>query len=187
MPNDARRAGGDGASDVASRLAALIRTVPDFPRPGIAFRDITTLLANAGAFRDAVEALAAPYADAGIDAVAGIESRGFALGAPVAYRLGTAFVPIRKQGRLPAATISAAYALEYGEAVLELHSDALSSGQRVLIVDDLLATGGTALAAARLVEQLGAEVCGIAFLIELAELGGAARLEGRRHTSLITL
>ena len=173
--------------DVLARLAGAIRTVPDFPKPGIEFRDITTLLGDARAFREAIDALAAPYTDAAIEAVAGVESRGFALGAPVAYALGTAFVPIRKQGRLPAATISAAYALEYGEAVLELHADAVKRGQRVLIVDDLLATGGTADAAARLVEQLGGEVCGLAFLIELAGLGGAARLQHRPHTSLITL
>ena len=171
----------------AVRLAAAIRTVADFPRPGIAFRDITTLLADPGAFRETVDALAGAHAGAGVDLVAGVESRGFILGAPVAHVLGAGFVPIRKQGRLPAATITASYALEYGEAVLEVHADAIARGQRVLIVDDLLATGGTAAAAIDLVERLGGEVVALAFLIELTDLDGASALGGRPHTTLIEL
>jgi adenine phosphoribosyltransferase len=174
-------------ADLAARLAAAIRTVPDFPRPGIHFRDITTLLADGAAFRAAVDAIAASHGDQAIDVVVGIESRGFVIGAPVAYVLGASFAPIRKQGRLPAETISAAYALEYGEAVLEIHADAIARGRRVLIVDDLLATGGTAVAAIHLVEALGGVVAGIAFLIELADLGGSAALEGREYTALIKL
>jgi adenine phosphoribosyltransferase len=175
------------AADLAARLSRAVRTVPDFPRQGVAFRDITPILSDAIAFADAVGAIAAAHAERGVDVVAGVESRGFILAAPVAYRLRAGFVPIRKQGRLPADTISAAYALEYGEAVLEIHTDALGTGQRVLIVDDLLATGGTAAAAAELVEALGGVVVGIAFLIELTGLNGAAALGGRDHTSLITL
>jgi adenine phosphoribosyltransferase len=175
------------AVDLPTRLAAAIRTISDFPRPGIDFRDITTLLSDAGAFRDAIDALAAAHARAAVEVGAGVESRGFMLGAPVAYVLGSAFVPIRKQGRLPGETISAAYALEYGEAVLEVHTDAISPGRRVLIVDDLLATGGTAAAAVQLVEALGGVVAGIAFLIELTDLGGSAALHGRDHTSLIRI
>lgn len=175
------------SKDLRERLAASVRTVPDFPRAGIDFRDITTLLGDPVAFHDAVEAMAHRHADDRIDVVAGVEARGFVLGAPIAYLLGASFVPIRKEGRLPAETISAAYALEYGEAVLELHADAISGGQRVLIVDDLLATGGTALAAVQLVEALGGVVAGVAFLIELTALDGAARLAGHGHTALITL
>ncbi len=174
------------AAELGARLAAVVRAVPDHPRPGIVFRDITTLLADGRAFQEAVDALAQPYAGAGVDLVVGIESRGFILAAPVAYLLGAGFVPMRKQGRLPAATVSAAYVLEYGEAVLEVHADAVAHGQRVLIVDDVLATGGTATAAIELVEQLGGVVAGLAFLIELGGLGGSMALGGRAHTSLIS-
>jgi adenine phosphoribosyltransferase len=174
-------------ADLPARLAAAVRTIPDFPRPGIDFRDITTLLSDGAAFRDAIDAITADHVGDGIDVVAGVESRGFILAAPVAYLLGAGFVPIRKQGRLPAETVTAAYALEYGESVLEVHADAITTGQRVLIVDDLLATGGTAAAAVQLVEALGGVVAGIAFLIELAGLDGAAALAGRRYSSLITL
>jgi adenine phosphoribosyltransferase len=174
-------------ADLSERLARAVRTVPDFPRNGVAFRDITPLLASAPAFAEAVDAIAGAHADLSVDIVAGMESRGFILAAPVAYALGAGFVPLRKQGRLPSATVSVAYALEYGEAVLELHADAVITGQRVLIVDDLLATGGTAAAAIHLVESLGGVVAGLAFLIELAGLDGAAALGGRPHTSLITL
>jgi adenine phosphoribosyltransferase len=167
------------------RLRALVRVVPDFPRQGVVFRDITTLLGDAGAFHAAISALADAYRGAGIEKVVGIESRGFVLGGALAYLLGAGFVPVRKQGKLPYRTISAAYALEYGEAVLEIHADAVSAGQAVLIVDDLLATGGTARAAAELVERLGARVLGIAFLIELAGLAGSAALGDRPHVSLI--
>lgn len=164
----------------------LIRSVPDFPTPGIDFKDITPLLADAAAFGEVVEALAAPYESAGIDVVCGIEARGFILAAPVAHLLHAGFVPIRKLGKLPSVSESAAYALEYAEAVLEIHSDALIPGQRVLLVDDVLATGGTAQAAAELVQRLGATVWGLAFLIELEFLGGAARLAGHKYQSLIS-
>jgi adenine phosphoribosyltransferase len=172
---------------LAERLSAAIRAVPDFPRHGIVFRDITTAIADPVLFHDSVEALAEAFAGAGVDVVAGIEARGFLFGGAVAYLLGTGFVPIRKQGRLPAVVESVAYALEYGEAVLEVHADALHSGQRVLIVDDLLATGGTASATIALVERLGATVAGLAFLIELAGLGGAATLGGHSFVSLVSL
>jgi adenine phosphoribosyltransferase len=167
------------------RLRALVRDVPDFPRTGILFKDITSLLLDRDAFHEVIDALAEQYRTAEVAIVAGVESRGFVLGGAVAYALGAGFVPIRKQGRLPAATISAAYELEYGEAVLEVHADAIAPGQRVLLVDDLLATGGTASAAVSLIDRLGGSVVGVAFLIELTELGGAAALAGRRHTSII--
>jgi adenine phosphoribosyltransferase len=179
--------GGAPDADLPARLAAAVRTIPDFPRPGIDFRDVTTLFSDSAAFRDAINAIAADHANESVETVAGVESRGFVLAAPIAYVLGAGFVPIRKEGRLPADTISAAYALEYGDGVLEIHTDAIRSGQRVLIVDDLLATGGTAAAAVQLVEALGGVVAGIAFLIELAGLNGAAALGGRDHTSLIIL
>ena len=165
-------------------LARLIRDVPDFPEPGIVFRDVAPLLAEPAAFEAAVRGLAELAED--VDTVVGIESRGFILGAPVALRTGAGFVPARKAGKLPGETVSVAFALEYGEAVLELQAGAITAGQRVLIVDDVLATGGTAAAAAALVEQLGGEVVGLSFLLELSALGGAARLEGYRHASLLT-
>lgn len=172
-------------ADLVDRLRELIRDVPDFPRQGILFKDITTLIGDGPAFGAAIDALAAPFRDSGVDVVVGIESRGFVLGGALAYLLRTGFVPVRKQGRLPSRTISVAYSLEYGEAVLEMHADAISAGQRVLIVDDLLATGGTARAAAELIERLGGEVVGIAFLVELVGLGGADALAGRSHSALI--
>ncbi len=164
------------APAVRDLIAAHIRAIPDFPEPGILFRDITPLLADAGAMHATIDALTAPFGDARIDQVVGIESRGFLFGIPVAYLLGTGFVPIRKKGKLPSVTISEEYALEYGANTVEMHSDALRPGQRVLIVDDLLATGGTAAAATALVRLLGAEVVGLAFVIELAALNGRARL-----------
>ncbi len=173
--------------DVAQRLRALIRDVPDFPRPGIVFHDITVLLGDGAAFNAAVSALAEPYRSSGIALVAGIESRGFILGGAVADRLGAGFVPIRKEGRLPAKRISQSYSLEYGEAVVEIHADAIALGQRVLIVDDLLATGGTAAAAAALVDQLGGDIAGFAFLVELSDLGGSAALGGRPYTALLRM
>ncbi len=157
-------------------LKQLIRDVPDFPKPGILFKDITTLLRDADGLRSAVDCLAEPYRDKPLDQIVGIESRGFILGAAIADRLGTGFVPIRKPGKLPAETVSASYALEYGTDTLEMHRDALGGGHRVLIVDDLLATGGTARAAVNLVRECGAEVVGLAFLIELAALNGRAQL-----------
>jgi adenine phosphoribosyltransferase len=156
------------------QLRTLVRDVPDFPQPGILFRDITPLLARPDAFHAAIELLAQPFT--GVDVVVAIESRGFILGAPVALALGAGLAPVRKAGRLPAATIAANYALEYGTNTLEMHQDALAGGTRVLIVDDVLATGGTVEAAASLVERLGGEVIGVSLLIELAALEGRARL-----------
>jgi adenine phosphoribosyltransferase len=175
---------GDAA---VARLRSLIRDVPDYPLPGIIFKDITALLGDARAVRDAVDLMAAPYRDAGIEIVAGVESRGFILGGAVAYLLNAGFAPVRKQGHLPGATISIAYELEYGDAVLEMHADAIVSEQRVLVVDDLLATGGTAAAAVSLVEQMAGKIVGLAFLIELAQLGGAAALGSRPYTTVMRL
>ena len=154
-----------------------IRTIPGFPRPGIMFRDITTLFCEPAAFQSAVAQLAEPYIGSGIDKVAGIEARGFVAGGAVADRLGAGFVPIRKQGKLPGPRISQAYTLEYGEEIAEIHDDAVQPGEKVLLLDDLLATGGTAEAALRLLERLGAEVVGSAFIVDLPELGGRKLLE----------
>ena len=166
-------------------LAALIRDVPDFPVEGVLFKDITTLLQDADAFREAVDALASRYADREIDQVVAIESRGFLFGAPLAYKLGAGLVPIRKAGKLPAKTISAEYSLEYGTATLEMHVDAIHPGENVLLVDDLLATGGSAKAATDLIERLGGVIVGVALLIELEFLQGAKQLEGYEVFSLI--
>ena len=164
-------------------LKQLIRDVPDFPKPGILYRDITTLLRDPAGLRTAIDSLSEPYRETALDYVVGIESRGFILGAAVADRLGAGFVPVRKPGKLPAATVSASYALEYGTDTLEMHRDAVEAGRRVLIVDDLLATGGTARAAVNLVRECGAEVAGVAFLIELEALNGRAQLPGEQlHT-----
>ena len=157
-------------------LRNLVRTIPDHPKPGILFRDITTLLADAAGLREAVTCLAAPYVGQRIAQVAGIESRGFILGAPVALALGSGFVPLRKAGRLPADTLGTDYTLEYGTDRLEIHADALRPGDRVLVVDDLLATGGTAAAAVRLVRMAGATVVACVFVIELPDLGGRSVL-----------
>ena len=154
-----------------------IRTIVDFPHEGILFRDVTTLFADARGFRMAVDQLLAPYAGMRIDKVVGLEARGFVLGGAVAHQLSTGFVPIRKKGKLPGTVISEAYELEYGEAVMEIHDDALTPGERVLIVDDLLATGGTAEAGIKLCRRLGADVIGCAFVIDLPDLGGRKRLE----------
>ena len=153
-----------------------IRSIPDFPKPGIIFRDITTLLGHPRAFRRAVDELVQPYAGVRIDKVAGIEARGFILGGAVAHQLSTAFVPVRKKGRLPWRTIGQGYSLEYGTDMIEIHEDAIRSGEHVLIVDDLLATGGTAEAAIKVIELAGGEVVGLSFVIDLPDLGGAARL-----------
>jgi len=166
-------------------LARLIRDVPDFPKKGILFKDITTLLRDPEAFREAIDALAARYVDERIDEVVAVESRGFVFGAPLAYKLGAGFVPVRKPGKLPAQTTSVEYRLEYGTSRLEMHLDAIQPGQRILLVDDLLATGGSAKAAAELVERLGGVIVGVAFLIELEFLQGARKLEGYRIYSLI--
>ena len=157
-----------------------IRHVPDFPKPGILFYDITTLLRNAEGLRATIEKLASPYAADRIDVVVGIESRGFILGAAVAERLGAGFIPVRKPGKLPAKAIKEEYDLEYGKDALEIHADAVDRGQRVLIVDDVLATGGTAAAAAQLVKKAGGDLHGLAFLIELLALNGKAKLTGER-------
>jgi adenine phosphoribosyltransferase len=166
-------------------LKTLIRAVPDFPVQGILFRDVTPLLGDAGALREVVAHLADRYRAAGIDAVAGIESRGFIFGAPLAIELGVGFIPIRKLGKLPAEKIHREYALEYGTATLEVHVDAVRPGQRVLLIDDLLATGGTAGASAALIETLGAEVVAVAFLIELTFLGGRDALPGHDVYSIL--
>ena len=166
-------------------LKRRIRHVPDFPKAGILFYDITTLLQDAEGFRLAVDSLTAPFAGQAIDVVVGIESRGFIFGAAVADRLGAGFTPVRKPGKLPSTTVRATYDLEYGSDALEIHDDALRAGQRVLIVDDLLATGGTAKAATELVRKLGGEVHALAFLIELVELNGRGKLAGHTlHTVL---
>lgn len=157
-------------------LKARIRHVPDFPKPGILFYDITTLLADPAGFRDTIDALAAPYTGQGIDRVVGIESRGFILASAVADRLGAGFVPIRKPGKLPSTTLGESYALEYGTDSLEIHDDALGPGHRVLVIDDVLATGGTARAAVNLVQRLGSTLHAAAFLIELDFLKGRDRL-----------
>lgn len=154
-----------------------IRTIPDFPHEGIMFRDVTTLFADPRGFRMAIDQLLHPYAGQPIDRVVGLEARGFILGGAIAHQLSVGFVPIRKKGKLPAKCLEQAYTLEYGEAIVEIHDDALKPGERVLILDDLLATGGTAEAGIKLVERLGAEVTGCAFVIDLPELGGRAKLE----------
>ncbi|MBF9031343.1 adenine phosphoribosyltransferase [Rhodobacterales bacterium HKCCE3408] len=158
-------------------IEAYIRTIPDFPKPGILFRDVTTLFADPRGFRQAVDQLLAPFVGQRIDKVAGLEARGFILGGAVAHQLSKGFVPIRKKGKLPAQTIAQDYVLEYGTATMELHDDAITAGERVLLVDDLLATGGTAEAGIKLIERLGGEVVGCAFVIDLPDLGGRAKLE----------
>ena len=166
-------------------LSKMIRDVPDFPIEGILFKDITTLTKDPAAFAQAVDEMMAPFADKEIDTVVAIESRGFIFGAPIALRLGAGFVPVRKEGKLPADTIKAEYSLEYGSNVLEMHKDAIHPGQRVLVIDDLLATGGTAEATIDLVEALGGEVIGVTFLIDLAFLHGMDKLEGYKVFSVI--
>ena len=168
-----------------STLPNYIRDVADFPQPGVLFKDITTLLREPVAFRGVVDFFAKHYHDHALDVVAGIESRGFIFGAPLAYVLGVAFVPIRKFGKLPAERVEEAYDLEYGTATIEIHRDAITPGVRVLIVDDLLATGGTVRGTIELVERLKGEVVGLAFLVELDFLKGRERLEGRRVTSVV--
>jgi len=166
-------------------LKKQIRHVPDFPKPGILFYDVTTLLKDAQGFKLAIDSMSEPYGNKGISVVVGIESRGFILGAAVADRIGAGFVPVRKLGKLPAATIRAGYALEYGTDNLEMHRDAIERGQKVLIVDDLLATGGTARATVDLVRQLGGDVVGVSFLIELTDLGGRSKLEGEHVVAVL--
>lgn len=167
-------------------LKQLIRDIPDFPQPGILFRDITPLLGNPEGFRHVVSRLCEVAEDAHAGAIVGIESRGFIFGAPLAEKLALPFVPVRKPGKLPAARMSVEYSLEYGESQLDIHQDALSPGAHVVVIDDLLATGGTALAAAKLVELVGGKVAALLFVIELAALGGRARLDAYRVESLVS-
>jgi adenine phosphoribosyltransferase len=158
-------------------LRQSIRSIPDYPKPGIMFRDITTLLGDARAFRRAVDELVQPYAGLGIVKVAGIEARGFILGGAMAHQLSCGFVPIRKKGKLPHETVKIAYSLEYGVDEMEIHTDAVAKGEKVILVDDLIATGGTATAAVQLLQKLGAEVVAAVFVIDLPELGGAKKIE----------
>jgi adenine phosphoribosyltransferase len=169
-----------------SDLQALVRAIPDFPQTGILFRDITPLLKDPRAFATTVDMLADEFVGEDVDYVVAIEARGYVIGAPLAYKLGAGLIPVRKPGKLPYATIKADYALEYGTNTLEVHSDALSAGHRVIIVDDLLATGGTASATKTLVERLGGEVVGAGFIIELTALGGRAKLGSTPVRTLLT-
>ncbi|GAB3411963.1 purine phosphoribosyltransferase family protein [Flindersiella endophytica] len=172
---------------VVDLLRSLVRDVPDYPKPGILFKDITPVLADPAAFEATVRVMAEPWRDAGITKVVGVEARGFILAAPLALDLRAGFVPVRKQGKLPAETYSRSYALEYGEATLEMHKDALEPGERVLIIDDVLATGGTVAATAELVESCGAEVAGVSLLMELTFLPGRERLPGRNLQILLSV
>ncbi|MBV6486768.1 MAG: adenine phosphoribosyltransferase [Pseudorhodoplanes sp.] len=157
-------------------LKAAIRTIPDYPKPGIMFRDITTLLGNPRAFRRAVDELVQPWAGSKIDKIAGIEARGFIIGGAIAHQLSAGFVPIRKKGKLPHKSVRIAYSLEYGIDEMEMHEDAVAKGERVILVDDLIATGGTAEGAVKLLRQMGAEVVAAVFMVDLPELGGAQKL-----------
>jgi adenine phosphoribosyltransferase len=161
----------------ADFLRSSIRTIPDYPKPGILFRDITTLLGNARAFRRAIDELVQPFAGSKVDQIAGIEARGFILGGAVAHQLSAGFIPIRKKGKLPHATVSIAYSLEYGVDEMEVHTDAVKPGEKVILIDDLIATGGTAEGATKLLQKMGAEVVAACFVIDLPDLGGRAKLE----------
>ena len=169
----------------AEELRARIREIPDFPKPGILFYDITTLLKDGAAFRESIDLMLEPYRGEKIDIVVGMESRGFIFSAPMAYQLNAGLVPVRKLGKLPAETITVEYALEYGSNTLEIHRDAIQPRQKVLIVDDLLATGGTVQGTIELIERLKGDVVGLAFLVELDFLKGRDRLNGRRVTSVV--
>ncbi|AOG09229.1 MULTISPECIES: adenine phosphoribosyltransferase [unclassified Agrobacterium] len=162
---------------IAPELAAAIRSIPDYPKPGIIFRDITTLLGDARAFRRAVDELVQPYVGLKVDKIAGMEARGFILGGAVAHQLSAGFVPIRKKGKLPHETVRIAYSLEYGVDEMEIHMDAVKPGEKVILVDDLIATGGTAVGAVQLLRQIGADVVSACFVIDLPELGGRKKLE----------
>jgi adenine phosphoribosyltransferase len=170
----------------AAWLKEHIRDIPDFPKPGVVFKDITPLLSDRKAFTATVEALSDRFVDRGVDKVLGIEARGFIFAAPIAYRLGAGFVPVRKAGKLPWEIEKQEYELEYGTDLLEIHKDAVAPGERALVIDDVMATGGTAAATIRLVEALGGSIVGLGFVIELAFLGGRARLEGHEAISLLT-
>ncbi|BCH31438.1 adenine phosphoribosyltransferase [Mesorhizobium sp. L-8-10] len=167
----------DMKSSLEDTLLTSIRTIPDYPKPGILFRDITTLLGDARAFRRAVDELVHPWAGSKIDKIAGIEARGFILGGAIAHQLSAGFIPIRKKGKLPHETVRVAYSLEYGLDEMEMHKDAVKPGERVILVDDLIATGGTAEGAAKLLRQMGAEIVSACFVIDLPDLGGRAKLE----------
>ncbi|MGD0051779.1 MAG: adenine phosphoribosyltransferase [Vulcanimicrobiaceae bacterium] len=171
---------------MTEQIEELIRAIPDFPIPGILFRDITPLLGDPKGFRRTIDLFVEPYRNARIDAVVGIEARGYMIGAPVAYALGAGFVPVRKPGKLPGKTYTEEYSLEYGTNALQIHADAVGHGHRVLVIDDLLATGGTIAATLRLLRKLGADVVGVAVLIELAALNGRAALDGVPLTSYVT-
>ncbi|PST22315.1 adenine phosphoribosyltransferase [Mesorhizobium plurifarium] len=162
---------------VQSELISAIRSIPDYPKPGVMFRDITTLLGNPRAFRRAIDELVHPYAGTKVDKIAGIEARGFILGGAIAHQLSAGFIPIRKKGKLPHDTVRIAYSLEYGVDEMEMHRDAVAPGDKVILVDDLIATGGTAEGAARLLKQMGAEIVAACFIIDLPELGGRKKLE----------
>ncbi|NMB15486.1 MAG: adenine phosphoribosyltransferase [Firmicutes bacterium] len=166
-------------------LKAKIREIPDFPQPGVSFKDITTLLKDGEALKYVIQMMAKPFRESGPDLICGVESRGFLLGAPLAYELGVGFVLIRKPGKLPGAKETVEYSLEYGQDALEIHQDAISPGQRILLVDDLLATGGTIAAAAKLVEKLGGRILGLSFLVELTYLNGRDKIKGQNILSLV--
>ncbi|HPE30086.1 MAG TPA: adenine phosphoribosyltransferase, partial [Parvularculaceae bacterium] len=178
---------GEGAARGIMDLKSVIRTIPDYPKPGIMFRDITTLLTDARGFRRAVDELVQPLAGAKIDKVAGIEARGFILGGAIAHQLSIGFVPIRKKGKLPYKTISESYELEYGVDEIEVHVDAVREGEKILLVDDLIATGGTAIAAVKLIERAGGDVVLCSFIVDLPDLGGADRLRalGKEVVALV--
>jgi adenine phosphoribosyltransferase len=176
----------DGAA-IAELVAGHVIDVPDFPQPGVMFKDITPLFADAAAFRSVVDAIVDHYGVDSFDQVVGVEARGFVIAAAIAYAAGVGVVPVRKAGKLPRKTVQASYQLEYGEATIELHADAFKPGERVLVVDDVLATGGTAEAALRLVEQAGGEVVGLSVLIELSFLHGRDRLDDRPLHALLTV
>jgi adenine phosphoribosyltransferase len=178
---------GDSGTAVAQRVADLVLDVPDFPQAGVVFKDLTPLFGDPAGFRDAIDAIVAHYGSDGFDVVAGIEARGFVIAAAVAYAAGTGVVPVRKAGKLPRAVLSAPYALEYGEAVLEVHEDAFADGPRVLVVDDVLATGGTAAATLGLVERAGGVIAGFSVLLELSFLAGRQRLTDRPVHALLTV
>ena len=175
--NQARANKAHQGLDQMKTVKDYIRTIPDFPHEGIQFRDVTTLFANPRGFRLAIDQMLEPYVGQKIDTVVGLEARGFILGGAIAHQLSAGCVPIRKKGKLPGATIHQAYTLEYGEAIVELHDDAVQAGEKILLVDDLLATGGTAAAGIALLERLGAEIISCAFIVELPELGGRTKLE----------
>ncbi|MEP3277607.1 MAG: adenine phosphoribosyltransferase [Stappiaceae bacterium] len=166
-----------GQQSMSEQLTAAIRTIPDYPDKGIMFRDITTLLGDAKAFRQAVDALVQPWAGSKIDKVAGIEARGFILGGAVAHQVSSGFVPIRKKGKLPYETVRIAYSLEYGIDEMEMHKDAIQPGEKVIVVDDLIATGGTAEAAIKLLQQMGADILAACFIVDLPDLGGSQKIE----------